>query len=138
MCSMLSIHNFIFFNLKHMAVWSPGQWLQFSTLRTGSICSYPNDKTMNRNNKIQIYSKHSLGTSELSALLISHFVVTIENSVPLQIMCTLMPSNCTIQKYIGHAIDAVYYNRIKKNMCTGWKREMFRIFFCFQGRRNRH
>lgn len=39
-----------------------------------------------------------------------------------------MPSNCTIQKYIGHPIYAVYYNRIKKTCAQEERREMFRIF----------
>lgn len=112
----------ISFNLKQMAVWSLGEWLQFPTLRTGSIYSYPNGKRMRRNNKTKIHSKHSLGPSELTVLLISHCILTTENSVPLQILCTLIASNCTIQKYIGHPIYAVYYNSIKKYTCTGWKK----------------
>ena len=40
-----------------------------------------------------------------------------------------MPSNCAIQKDIGHPIYAVYYNRIRKKICAqDERRGMFRVF----------
>lgn len=123
MCSVLSFYNFFFLFIQKE--WSPREWLQFSTLRTGGICSYPNDWRVRRNNKIQIYSKHC-GT--IGADCVADFTLCCNHWKQCSSPNNVHPYafKLYIQKYIGHPIYAVYYSRLKKNMCTGWKK--FRIF----------